>query len=148
MSNEYDPDFVAEKVWTVVGMKTVIENVDREILFLRRSDKCVGAGQWDFPGGGLDKGEVLADGARREIEEESGLQVSALRVVDAVSFMDGKDFVVVIGYSAKTCQKKVTLSWEHDEYVWLPKKKALEMKLSEVKRGFLEKHFEFGFGAD
>lgn len=41
--------------------------------------------QWGFPGGGLELGETLEDTAKRELEEETGLILDALKLIDIVS---------------------------------------------------------------
>lgn len=46
---------------------------DGKVLLLRESE--VRSGQWELPGGGLDFGEDITQGLRREIEEETGLKV-------------------------------------------------------------------------
>jgi len=38
-------------------------------------------GEWSIPGGGLDVGETIAEGVRREVEEETGIHV---RVLDQI----------------------------------------------------------------
>lgn len=146
MGGEYDPNFVYEPVYAVVGGKVVVQHEDGEILFMRRSEKCTGAGNWDYPGGGIDKGEDPIEGIMRETEEEAGIKLRAVRPVYVFSSIVDDKFTVMIGYSALTDEKEIDLSWEHDKYLWLPKDKALELELDEKKRLMLEKHFEFGFG--
>jgi ADP-ribose pyrophosphatase YjhB (NUDIX family) len=41
--------------------------------------KAKATGKWLVPGGGLDKGELLADGLRREVREETGIAVEIER---------------------------------------------------------------------
>ncbi len=45
------------------------------VLLVRIAPGYPGAGSWTLPGGGLDFGEDPADGARREVAEETGLEV-------------------------------------------------------------------------
>jgi 8-oxo-dGTP diphosphatase len=49
---------------------------DGKILILKESEEMGGA--WELPGGGLDFGEDIRAGLRREIEEETGLQVTSV----------------------------------------------------------------------
>lgn len=48
-----------------------------DVLLVRRGDNAL----WDVPGGGADAGESPEDTARRELREETGLSVGALRVL-------------------------------------------------------------------
>lgn len=49
----------------------VVFNREGKVLLCRRSDT---AGAWQFPQGGIEKGETPADAARRELKEETSLQ--------------------------------------------------------------------------
>ena len=39
-------------------------------------------GWWSLPGGALEIGELLADGVRREVREETGLEIEPIRVFE------------------------------------------------------------------
>ena len=49
---------------------------DGAVLLTRVAPEGPGAGRWTLPGGGLDFGEDPADGAIREVREETGYEVS------------------------------------------------------------------------
>lgn len=49
---------------------------DGKVLLLKESHQL--SGQWELPGGGLDFGEDIQQGLRREIEEETGLKVKSI----------------------------------------------------------------------
>ena len=60
----------------VVGVGAVVLD-GRKVLLIRRGAEPL-KGQWSLPGGGLETGERLEDGLRREVREETGLEVSIL----------------------------------------------------------------------
>jgi len=49
----------------------------RRVLLIRRGAEPL-KGQWSLPGGMLELGEELEDGVRRELKEETGLEVEPL----------------------------------------------------------------------
>jgi 8-oxo-dGTP diphosphatase len=55
-----------------VGAICVVERADGHILLVRQSYR---RGGWGFPGGLLGRGEEPADAARREVNEELGIDV-------------------------------------------------------------------------
>jgi 8-oxo-dGTP pyrophosphatase MutT (NUDIX family) len=57
-----------------VGAICVIEQVDGRVLLVRHSYRD----RWGFPGGLLKRGEEVADGARREAQEEVGIEIELL----------------------------------------------------------------------
>ncbi|WP_246139942.1 NUDIX hydrolase [Protaetiibacter larvae] len=51
---------------------------DRVLLFLTTAPDSSGVARWLTPGGGVDEGETFAEAARRELYEETGLEVESL----------------------------------------------------------------------
>jgi 8-oxo-dGTP diphosphatase len=126
--SDYVEGFVAEKNFVLISQKAIVLNRKNEILFLKRSEKSGKVGRWDLCGGGLDKNENPIEGIVREIKEEAGLEVKDVNPIAVTSFNE-EDFVVMIGYQVSAVTEEVILSWEHDEYKWVPRKESLDMDL-------------------
>jgi ADP-ribose pyrophosphatase YjhB (NUDIX family) len=60
----------------VVAVRVFVEDTSGRILILRRSD----TGLWGLAGGMMDLGESVEDALRRELREETALEVGALTV--------------------------------------------------------------------
>lgn len=56
----------------------VIRDADGRVLCTQRLPHQHLAGLWEFPGGKVEAGELLADGLRREIHEELGIVTGAI----------------------------------------------------------------------
>ena len=75
------------------NVAAIVCRSDGRVLICRRSDY---PDSWQFPQGGLDKGEQPVEALRREIEEEIWLPASAYRIADSkgpyrYDFPDGPD---------------------------------------------------------
>ena len=64
----------------VVGVGGVVI-VDNRVLLIRRGSEPL-KGQWSIPGGTLELGETLEAGVRRELREETSLDVRVLDLVE------------------------------------------------------------------
>ena len=64
----------------IVGVGAVIIRGDRALLVRRATEPL--KGEWSVPGGALELGEKLRDGAAREALEETGLKVEVAEVLD------------------------------------------------------------------
>lgn len=64
----------------VVGVGGVVIRDGRALLIRRGSEPL--KGQWSIPGGLLELGETLEEGVRRELREETGLEVRVLELIE------------------------------------------------------------------
>lgn len=62
----------------IVGVGVIVQNADQVLLGLRHN--AHGEGTWSFPGGHLEFGESIIDCARREVLEETGLQIEEFTI--------------------------------------------------------------------
>jgi ADP-ribose pyrophosphatase YjhB (NUDIX family) len=58
----------------------VVLDEDKRVLLVRRGQEPL-LGEWSLPGGALELGERLEDGVRREVSEETGLEVEPVEIV-------------------------------------------------------------------
>lgn len=66
----------------IVGVGAVVIDGDH-VLLIRRGQEPM-KGQWSLPGGALEVGETLLDGVRREVLEETGLEVEPVALIEVL----------------------------------------------------------------
>ena len=87
------------------GAGAIIQNKSGEILLIQEGKEHV-KGQWNIPSGGYEKGETIEETARREIREETGLEIElegiiGLHTRDAQRNPDTK-YVMAVFEASKT----------------------------------------------
>jgi 8-oxo-dGTP diphosphatase len=74
-----------EREQPTVGVGGVVIFGDRVVLIRRGTEPL--KGRWSIPGGRLEWGETLAEGVRRELREETGLEVRVGELIEAFERM-------------------------------------------------------------
>ena len=80
-----------------VAVGTIIRTEDGKLVLVKRAIEP-GYGLWVFPGGYMDRGELVTAAAIREAREESGLEIRLDGLVNIYSYA-GRPLVVIV-YSA------------------------------------------------
>jgi 8-oxo-dGTP diphosphatase len=108
-------------VKTFAIVKVLVVNERGELLALQRDPNDLNRpGQWDFPGGNVEDGEELAAAARRETQEETGLDVAGLELVYGVSAENPKGSGTWLFFLARVQGRpEVRLSHEHVAFRWV-----------------------------
>jgi 8-oxo-dGTP pyrophosphatase MutT (NUDIX family) len=106
-----------------VGVKVILQNSEEKYLAIFRSlASSTKFGQcWDIPGGRIESGSFLMENLKREVMEETGLEIKGEpKLLEAQDiFKKEKGIHVVrltyVGYA----DGDVVLSDEHVEYRWV-----------------------------
>lgn len=107
----------------LIGVGALIQAGD-EIVVVRREHEPA-KGLWSIPGGLLELGERLSDGVKREVLEETGLDVEIDRLLDALDNIvyDEKGKIlyhyVLIDYLCRSNQRTLKTSTDVKEARWI-----------------------------
>lgn len=101
----------------------IIANDHGEVLILQRSKRNDFLPEyWDIPGGTLEDGEDPTVGVIRETKEESGLDVSNVKLFFQKSNIDSsknKQFVTLIFHTNISIANVIINPEEHDTFTWI-----------------------------
>lgn len=104
-----------------VGVKILLKNKEGKYLLVRRSAEKypeVGA-KWDIVGGRIDPGSTLVDNLKRDVMEETGLEINGKpKLIEAQDILrvEGRH-VLRLTYIGEA-DGEVVISDEHDQYGW------------------------------
>ena len=101
---------------SVPGVHALIVRDDRVLLGRRRFEP--GAGCWGLPGGFLDEGEDPLDGLRREVREETGLDIEPLELFGHWLQPHGERTVLCLVWRARVLRGREAPADDVSELAW------------------------------
>jgi len=120
-----------------------------ERLFLMSSHKW--KGKYVVPGGHIELGETMIDALRREIKEETNLDIRDIEFVCFQEFIhDGrfwqKRHYIFFDYACRTDSTDVILNEEAQEYTWVEIDRALELPVDPYTANVIRRYREMRSG--
>jgi ADP-ribose pyrophosphatase YjhB (NUDIX family) len=101
------------------------------------------SGLWGIPGGKPKFGESSEEALRREVLEETGLEIDEIEFVLVQDCVQSTEFYreahfVLLNYTCRTGTTEVTLNDEAEEFRWVTMKEAFELPLNTPTKILLE----------
>lgn len=106
----------------------VVVNKEGKILITKRAEGRIYSGYWDLPAGGVNEGETLEEGAKRETKEEVGFDLTNLKKGVTVPLKTDDLIQEITFYMSKVDNPEVLLNDEHTEYKWVLPIEVLDYK--------------------
>ena len=135
-----EPEASVEPPLATVG--ALIFNVQNEVLMIRTHKW---SGLWGIPGGKIKRSETALAALRRELREETGLNITDIRFVLVQDCISSKEFYrdahfVLLNYTCKCVAKdpRVMLNEEAREFQWLKLAQAKKLKLNRPTKVLLD----------
>ncbi len=129
----------------LVGVGGVVIERGRVLLIRRGSEPL--KGQWSIPGGMLELGEELTAGVRRELKEETGLDVEPLEsilVFDRIT-RDGnrvKYHYVIVDYLCRRIRGRLRPASDVVDARWVRREDLPQYHLTEMASSLILRAFE------
>jgi nucleoside triphosphatase len=114
-------------------------------IFLMKSHKW--SNRYTVPGGHIELGEKIEDALKREIKEETGLDIYDIEFVCVQEFIFGESFwkkshFIFFDYACRTKSTKVKLNDEAQEYVWTTLEEVFKLPIDSYTKYMIEEYIK------
>jgi len=130
----------------VVGVGGVVISGGRALLVRRGGPPL--EGQWSIPGGMLETGETLLEGVRRELAEETGIEVRVVKLIEVFERISldtagkTKYHFVVLDYLCEAAAGEARAGSDVTDVAWVRAEDLGKYRLTETATRVIEKAFQ------
>ena len=129
----------------VVGVGGVVIHEGRALLIKRGSEPL--KNQWSIPGGTLELGESIQEGVRRELREETGIEVRVGELIEVFDriFRDAAGEIqyhfVIVDYLCEKISGEASPASDVTDTAWVREEDLWNYKLTEAATRVIRKAF-------
>ena len=114
-------------------------------IFLMKSHKW--KGKYVIPGGHIELVETMEGAVKREIKEETGLDIYNIEFLNFQEFVFDKAFwkkrhFIFFDFICKTKSSKVKLNSEGQEFIWVSPKDTLKLPVEPYSRQTIQEYLK------
>ncbi|MGH3359221.1 MAG: NUDIX hydrolase [Nocardioidaceae bacterium] len=112
-----------------LGAGAVLQDEQGRVLLVRRGREPE-AGRWTIPGGHVEPGETLEQAARREVFEETGLEIVVGAELGVVDIPNGDETIEAHDFDARVTGGQLAAGDDADEVGWFCYEQLRSMPLT------------------
>jgi phosphoglycolate phosphatase len=139
----------SEKDFPIATVGVLIVNGHDELLMIRTHKW---SHRWGIPGGKIKRGETCEVALRREVREETALEIGDIHWVMAQDCIEPPEFersahFLLLNYIARCtdAEPQVVLNDEAEDFRWVRAAEALSMELNQPTRVLIDEALRLGF---
>lgn len=109
-------------------VKLLLENEEGKFLMLKKGDKYdFTAAKWEQPGGKIKESETRFEALKREVKEETGLEIEESEEMVRIELEDGNHINCYVMHSS-SFSGEIELSEEHEDFRWVRPEEFSELE--------------------
>lgn len=121
-----------------VSIKAIIID-DNKVLCLKNERN-----EWDFPGGKISFNEGVEECLKREVKEETNVDIKNLKILKPLCLKFNSVPVFILAYSAEiSCNSSITISYEHSEYNFFSKDEIKDLNMPKEYKDLVNEIIKF-----
>lgn len=133
----------------LVGVGGVVIHRKRVLLVRRKREPL--KGQWSIPGGLVELGEELHQAVRRELKEETGLEVEPLEIMAVFDRIMGaaggsarvRYHFVIVDYACRRIRGRISPASDVVDARWVRRKDLPQYRLTSLASAVISEAFRF-----
>ena len=107
-----------------ISIKAII--IDNNKILCLKNER----NEWDFPGGKINFKEDVEECLKREVIEETNLEIKNLKILKPFNLKFNDVPVFILLYSAEiSCDSSIAINYEHSEYNFFSKSEIKDLNM-------------------